>query len=513
VGETAARAPVTRLPPRRHRARQAWAEFWGTPPVMRAYLLVVAGAGLVLPIVLSEPVQTPETGPWMTVTALLVVSVLNVELSRWLSGGLARYNQPHKALSAWAFAAAMLLPTAWLLVIVPATYAHARWRGIRVPLWKWIGSAFYLILCALAAAAVREQFLGTAAHWSQGDGHRGFLTMLGAVAVFLALEALLFGGSVLLNTAEDEEWLRAMLTSPTFYATEAGVLLLGGLFAVVWTAGYWFALFFVPVYVLVQHVVLLAPLRERAAVAVELTGKNAELARLNAALAEKNAELDHSNRFKTDLIGMLGHEIGNPLTSVLGYAQIGSEAATRGDAAAAAEALAVVDRNAQRVSAVLDEIIRLVAGDHGAISADPEPLAVGPRLRQVVAELSGPQPVVECPSDVHVHVQPSHFDQIIANLLSNATKYGGGATYVGATAVAPGQVEISVVDDGPGVPDAFVPQLFQRYRRHAGTATSVPGTGLGLFISRELARANGGDLSHRRRSPAGAQFVLRLPAH
>ena len=507
------RAPVAGEASGASAAREAWAEFWRTPLRMRVYLVLVAAAGLVLPIALSGPVDTPDTRPWMTVTALFVVSVLNVELSRWLSGGLARYNQPHKALSAWAFAAAMLLPTAWLLVVVPVTYAHARWRGIRVPLWKWIGSASYLVVCAVGAAAVRQQFLGPEAHWSQGDGLRGFLTMLGAAAVFLALEALLFGGSVLLNTAEDEEWLRAMLASPTFYATEGGVLLLGGLFAMVWTAGFWFTLFFVPVYVLVQHVVLLAPLRERAAAAAELTAKNAELARLNAALAEKNAELDHSNRFKTDLISMLGHEIGNPLTSVLGYTQLGSEAVARGDTAEAAEALTVVDRNAQRVSAVLDEMIRLVAGDHGSLSADPEPLAAAPHLRQAVADLDAPvQPVVDCPADVRVHVQPSHFDQIIANLLTNAAKYAGGATYVGATSIVPGHVEISVVDHGPGVPESFVPQLFQRYRRDAGTASSVPGTGLGLFISRELARANGGELSHRPASPTGAEFVLRLPA-
>jgi signal transduction histidine kinase len=514
VGDLVTRAPEAGPVVGPHPARDAWAEFWRTPPLMRAYLLAVAATALVLPVVVSRPVHTPFTGALLTVTALFLVSVLNVELSRWLSGGLTRANQPHKALSAWAFASAMLLPAAWLLVVVPVTYAHARWRGIRVPLWKWIGSACYLILCGLAAAAVRQHFLGGQADWSQGDGHRGFVTMSAALAVFLALETLLFAGSVLLNDTADEVWLRAILTSATFYVTEAGVLLLGGLFSMVWTASFWFTLFFVPVYILIQHVVLLGPLRERAAVAVELTETNAELARLNAVLAEKNAELDHSNRFTTDLIGMLGHEIGNPLTSVLGYAQVGSEAAARGDAAAAAEALAVVDRNAQKVSAVLDEIIRVVASEAGTLVAAPEALAVARRLDQAVSDLAGPhRPLVECPADLQVHVQPSHFDQILANLLNNADKYGGGATYLGASPTAAGHVEICVRDDGPGIPDAFMPQLFQRYRRDARTATSVPGTGLGLFISRELARANGGDLTHRRRSPAGAEFVLRLPAH
>lgn len=485
----------------------AWAEFWRTPVVMRLYLLLVAGLAVGVPLLHDVTVESPHAPEWLTVTALVAVSVLNVEVSRWLTGGLARTHQPHKALSAWAFASALLLPPIWLLVVVPVTYTHARWRGIRVTLWKWIGSGFYLVLCGLAAGAVREVLMGTEDSWTHGDGSHGFVTMLAAGAVFLALETLLFTGSSRLNHAEDEVWLREMLRSPSYYATEAGVLLVGGLYTAVWAAGFWFTLLFIPIYVLIQHAVLLAPLRERAAAVEAVATKNRELAQMND-------ELEQANRFKADLVSMLGHEIGNPLTSVLGYAQVGGEAAEAGDAGTARTALGVVERNARQMAAVLADIVHLVATDRGALVAVPEPVGLARHLELAAAEWGdGTRPLVDCPGDLVVLVQPGHLDQILANLLSNAEKYADGATALVARAAPDGVVELAVTDAGPGVPEAFLAHLFQRFRRDPETAQRVGGTGIGLFISRELARANGGDLLHRDgdgTGAAGSRFVVRL---
>lgn len=493
--------------------RVAGAEFWSTPRRLRCYLLVVAVAALTLPLLLSTPVQTPHAPVWLTVSALFGVSVVNVEVSRWLSGGIAYTHQPHKALSAWAFASAMLLPISLLLVVVPVTYAHARWRGIRLTLWKWVGSGMFLILSGVVAGLIRHRLMGTDANWTQGDGHIGFVTMLLAGIAFLAVETALFAGSALLNTASDEVWLRSMLTSPSFYLTEAGVLLVGGLFATVWAAGFWFTLFFVPVYFMTQHAALLAPLRERAAVAAELAEKNAELAAMNKILAAANTDLDEANTFKTDLMSMLGHEIGNPLTSVLGYAQIGAEAAASGDSATARSALVVVERNARRMRAVLADIIRIVTSERGVLTARPERVSLHQVLLAAVDELPPEQrPSVACPTDLGVLAQPGHLDQIIANLLSNAEKYAGGATELTATVIAGGHVEVAVLDRGPGIPAEFRDHLFERFRRDTGTAAKVKGTGIGLYISRELARANAGDLVHDEVAADGCRFVLRLPA-
>ena len=88
------------------------------------------------------------------------------------------------------------------------------------------------------------------------NGGWGLLSCCCAAAVFLAVETVLFHGSAYLNDADDEVWLRRTLASRSFYVIEAAVLLMGALSAAVWTAGAWFMLLLVPVYVLAQQAAL-----------------------------------------------------------------------------------------------------------------------------------------------------------------------------------------------------------------------------------------------------------------
>jgi signal transduction histidine kinase len=473
--------------------------FRGAPRREQVYLLVAGACALVLPFLARDAAPTVKgPPPWLTVTVLVLVSALNVEISRALTGGLERSQQPHKALSAWAFACAMLLAPPWLLVVVPVTYLHARWRGLRVPLWKWMGSAAFLVLAALASTLVARVLLDGRTNWMSGDGAQGLAALVTAAAVFLAVEAALFAGSALLNHAEDEVWLRRTLTSRSFYLTESGVLLTGALLAAVWTGGAWFALLLVPIYALVQRAVLLEPLRERAAMAAQL--------------AATNRQLEEVSQFKTDLMGMLAHEVGNPLTSIRGYAELGAEALSRDTLDQGRRAFEVIKRNSQQIQRVLHDIVGLVDSNPGVLTASPECVLVAPHLRAAAAaQPPAGQPTVFCPEDLTAYVQPGHLDQVLANLLSNARKYAGGATCLQARAVESDRVLISVTDAGPGIPPDFHDQLFQRSARHPDTLATVEGTGIGLFISRALARANGGDLTHRDNDPTGSCFDLTLP--
>ncbi|WP_310964532.1 sensor histidine kinase [Nocardioides terrisoli] len=478
----------------------AWRQFWRVPAIERAYILAVIVAALALPFVVHGPVHASRPA-WMTALALVIVSVLNVEFSRILAGGLSRTQQPHKALSAWAFATALLLPSPWLLLIVVVTYLHAGWRGLRIPLWKWVGSAGFLVLSGLAAVAVRAAVVGTQANWMAGDGGRGLVGVVAAAGAFLATETVLFTGTALLNDAADEVWLRATLRTWSFYGTEAAVLLIGGLLAAVWTGGAWFSLLLVPIYGLAQRAALHEPLRERAAAA--------------ARLAEKNDELELANQFKIDVIGMLGHEIGNPMTAIQGYAEVGADSldGLAGDEVEVARnALAVVERNALQIRAVLHDILTMVSSDRGALTAVPQPCRLAPRLHAAVASVpEESRPPIACAETLTAVVQPGHLDQILANLVNNAEKYAGGATGLSASATSDGLVQIIVEDAGPGVHGAFREHLFQRFARDADTAQRVMGTGLGLFITRELARANGGDVGYRDVEPTGSAFVVTLP--
>ncbi|WP_433789253.1 sensor histidine kinase [Actinoplanes sp. CA-252034] len=111
--------------------------------------------------------------------------------------------------------------------------------------------------------------------------------------------------------------------------------------------------------------------------------------------------------------------------------------------------------------------------------------------------------------DARVLFAPGHLEQILVNLLSNAAKYGGGATALRITG-SDRWVHVTVEDRGPGVPEQFRDRLFDRLTRADRDATTVRGTGLGLYIVRGLARANDGDVHHEPGPGGGSRFILDL---
>ncbi|GAA4606306.1 PAS domain S-box-containing protein [Actinoplanes octamycinicus] len=231
-----------------------------------------------------------------------------------------------------------------------------------------------------------------------------------------------------------------------------------------------------------------------------------------AALAERNAELEAANQLKLDIIGMLGHEIGNPLTTILGNADLladGSPALSEEQRGRAVEAIA---RQADRLDGIVREVLALVTIEAGTIRADRGELAVRDAVGEALAAVGRDDLPIEGP-DAIVLFHPGHLQQILVNLLSNAAKYGGGATAVRlAHTTVEGEpgLDITVEDSGPGVPDEFRDRLFDRLTRADRDATTVRGTGLGLYIVRGLAQANHGDIRYEPNPAGGSRFVLRM---
>jgi diguanylate cyclase (GGDEF)-like protein len=150
----------------------------------------------------------------------------------------------------------------WLLAVVPLTYVHAFWRGMRPPPWKWVGSAGFVILAALAA---HHTVFALRHHDALGNSGRDLGALSVGVLVFLAVESLLFLAVSRINHRAQEQWLRATLAEPSFYLTEIGMLAIGALTVVVWSRAAWFAVLLIPAYCLAQQAALFDPLRREAA--------------------------------------------------------------------------------------------------------------------------------------------------------------------------------------------------------------------------------------------------------
>ncbi len=109
-------------------------------------------------------------------------------------------------------------------------------------------------------------------------------------------------------------------------------------------------------------------------------------------------------------------------------------------------------------------------------------------------------------------VDPVHLNQIITNLLTNAAKYGGDKVIISSTS-SHGRVGISIADNGPGVEPDFVPYLFDRFSRSAAVRRGRKrGSGLGLYIVRDLLAANGGTIRYATSRFGGAEFRIDLHA-
>ena len=224
------------------------------------------------------------------------------------------------------------------------------------------------------------------------------------------------------------------------------------------------------------------------------------------ALGERNRELEAANQLKLDLIGMLGHEIGNPLSSIRGYAEVLLEGAA--GAEVRGPAIEAIARQAGRLDEIVREVLAMVSIDAGTLSATRQELGLRAEIKRALAAMDLDHLPVGGP-DAQVLCHPGHLQQIMVNLLSNAAKYGGGATGVEIQSVGT-RVRVAVEDDGPGVPDEFRPHLFERMSRADRDAATVKGTGLGLYIVRGLAHANHGDVHHEPNPGGGSRFVLTL---
>ncbi|PZM96131.1 MAG: PAS domain-containing sensor histidine kinase [Actinobacteria bacterium] len=226
------------------------------------------------------------------------------------------------------------------------------------------------------------------------------------------------------------------------------------------------------------------------------------LEKVNDELRDANQRLEQALTFKGDLIAMVSHEISQPLSSMASLAELlvadWSELTddVRHDLAVK------VDRNAQRLIALLNDLTLLFRLDAGAVTSRRASVPLADTVDSVVETLPEPRPEITATidPDLHVLADLTHLEQVLRHLLSNAVRHGRPPIEVTATR-DPDGVTVTVRDHGPGVPPEVVPKLFDRFGR---------GRGLGLFIVRHLVEANNGAIRYEPAEPSGARFVLRL---
>ncbi|WP_030821817.1 sensor histidine kinase [Streptomyces hygroscopicus] len=237
----------------------------------------------------------------------------------------------------------------------------------------------------------------------------------------------------------------------------------------------------------------------------------AELAALGSSLDALLDRIRAVLRHEQQLTGELSHELRTPLSRIIMELDWWRQRPRSAEETRASHQ--VIAEATQSMLTICDTLLNDARDNARNPSAVPGTTGVVPVLQRLAEQLDAPHPVkatVEAVGpQLEAGVTAALLERIVNPLLTNAVRYARSRVTVSAHR-RPGSVLIDVVDDGPGVPEAFAGELFQPGRR-ADATDGHDGAGLGLPLARRLARAVGGEVSYDPGHTPGARFTVTLP--
>jgi two-component system, OmpR family, sensor histidine kinase VicK len=228
----------------------------------------------------------------------------------------------------------------------------------------------------------------------------------------------------------------------------------------------------------------------------------------------QNSRLLELDAAKDEFLRGVSHNLQTPLTSIRAYVD---QLRATSDEDARDRRLQIVAEQADRLTRLVRQLLTVTRLEAGALRPESEVIAMGPRVRRAWEALNAFDVTFEMRDYAGGWLgvaDPDQIDQVLWALLDNAVKYGGRNGKVEVEICADDTIDrlhVTIADHGPGVSEADRARLFTRFTRGA-SHTSGDGTGLGLYVSRQLLRTMGGELWLEPARPGiGAAFTLSLP--
>ena len=237
-------------------------------------------------------------------------------------------------------------------------------------------------------------------------------------------------------------------------------------------------------------------------------------------LAAQHAADQRNRVFRDAIMGVLGHELRTPITTIYGMSQLLIRRLGSLDTASAVEYVEEIHAEADRLRLLMEDLIVAGRAEGSGVMVAQEPMLV----RHVVSgaveserarasshaftlDISPGLPLVEG--------EETYLEQVVRNYLGNAVKYSPAGTTISVSVVSEqGGVAVRVLDEGAGLGDEDPDRLFELFVRAADAPAKATGSGIGLFVCRQLVEAMGGQVWAVSRTPpsTGAEFGLWLPA-
>ena len=223
-------------------------------------------------------------------------------------------------------------------------------------------------------------------------------------------------------------------------------------------------------------------------------------------------------RTREEFVANVSHELRTPLSLIKGYVETLLDGA-RDNPEVAVRFLQTIQRNSERLQFLIEDLLTISELESGRVTLSTRQLSLGSVVDKVFVDLKERAARKEVQlsneaNEITVQADERRIQQVLSNLVDNAIKYGraGGAVAVAARLSDGGLVEVSVRDDGPGIPPEALERVFERfYRVDKARSRDQGGTGLGLSIVKHIVQSHGGEVWAKSEVGKGTTFFFTLP--
>lgn len=243
---------------------------------------------------------------------------------------------------------------------------------------------------------------------------------------------------------------------------------------------------------------------------------NDEIGELSLSIQTLANDLNYLKQERNEFLASISHELRTPLTYINGYADIARRKNL--EEKDRAHYLEIIQEESQRVSSLLKELFDLAKLDQNTFSIKKEQVNLSSFFHSIYERVLPAfknkriQLQLDCPANLFIDIDPTRFEQVLINLLDNSLKYSNETSTTTVSAVEEnGKVQITIQDQGIGIPEEDLPHIFDRlYRVDKSRSRATGGFGLGLAIVQQLVEAHGGEINIESQVGVGTRFMIIL---
>lgn len=259
-------------------------------------------------------------------------------------------------------------------------------------------------------------------------------------------------------------------------------------------------------------------IRSKVRVFVEMYRRRQEREILLQELQATQKDLHRAVKMRDDFMSMVSHELRTPLNTLVLQTQLRRRMAS-GTASSPTQQHLMVERDERQINNIvrlIDDMLDVTRMQRGTLAISPEPADLVQLVQRVVESFADQATAAGCafqlvtPDSLPGVWDEFRIEQVVANLLTNAMRYGNRHPVQVRVETLRGEACVTVLDGGVGIDPQDQARIFEQFER-AGNRKVAPGLGLGLYISRQIAQSHGGSIEVSSTLGKGSEFTVRLP--